>query len=117
MTQKSIYPKIDVRVVYHMDQKSVMYFETYLRKTYRRKYYLWKFYREVTIGSKIFTPEEVLDSMIRFQTEIYRCQILGKVNPKLIMQVGGVNYPLFEKDTDQTPEHVRIIQNQLKGLR
>jgi hypothetical protein len=111
MKQKAIYPEIDIQILY-MGGKTLVTLETFLRKTYRGKYYLWKFWKEFeTVGDLI--GEEAIVLMKRFNKEVYRTIILGKVDPKLVLHTGGICRPAFELDTDQTPEHVRLIQTQL----
>lgn len=114
MKGKYIYPSIDIEILRY-GEKTLVRMETYLRKTYRRKYYLWKFYKKMEFKGEIDVYKICLDELDRLTQEIYRCQILGKVDPKLIMHVGGVNYPLFEKDPDQTPERERLIKIHLKN--
>jgi hypothetical protein len=108
MNSKYIYPAIwhllGVYGEYH-----ILRLETYLRVKHRGKYYLWRFYRETAFGEKIFSPEEILDAVVRFNTEIYRTQLFGKVNLKLMRDDNGILKPVFELDADQRSEAERLM--------
>jgi len=108
MKEKAIYPKINIEVIYHTENKSLVRLETYLRKLYRRKYYLWRFCKETELGNDIFSPNDLLTILVKFNTEIYRAQVLGEVNPKLRTEINGFLKPVFELDPDQTPEEDRL---------
>jgi hypothetical protein len=116
MNGKYIYPLVNIERLRY-GKIIIIHFETYLRKTYKRKYYLWKFYKELEFKDEVDISEEIITALDRFHQEVYRTLILGKVDPKMILHRGGVCYPAFELDTDQTPERVRLIQNQLKGIK
>lgn len=114
MNQKKIYPEIGVEILY-LGEKPLVTLTTYLRKTYRRKYYLWKFYKEFETKDDLII-EEAIVLMNKFHGEVYRTIVLGKVDPKLILHTGGILRPAFELDPDQTPERERLIKLQLRGI-
>ena len=116
MKGKAIYPLINIERLRYGDIH-IIRFETYLRKTYRRKYYLWKFYREWEFKGEVNISEEIITALDMFHQGVYRAIILGKVDPKLILHTGGVLRPAFERDLDQTPEGERLIKLQLTGIK
>ena len=76
-------------------EKNTLVLETNLRKKFRKKWYLWHFYR------KAYVPEGKTDytaALSGFTRDIYLCQMFGKIDTKLTYQNGK---PIFELDIDQ----------------
>lgn len=110
MNSKYIYPKI-----YHLllengnSHERLLRLETYLRVKHRGKYYLWRFYRQTEFKPNLVYPgTEIFEAIEIFVAEIYRIQLFGKVNPKLMREDNGVMRPVFKLDTDQRSEAERL---------
>jgi hypothetical protein len=87
---KPIFPHIAVE-----RQKNTLVLDTYLRKKFRKKWYLWHFHR------KAYVPEGQNDytaAISGFNRDIYMCMLFGKIDPKATYMDGT---PIFELDIDQ----------------
>ena len=85
-----IYPHIQCE-----REKNTLVLETYLRKKFRKKWYLWKFYRRAYVpeGNVNYTA-----AISGFNRDIYMCQMFGKIDPKATYRDGT---PIYELDIDQ----------------
>jgi hypothetical protein len=116
--KKVIYPEIKVsRAMIHGvgNSQSVIFhmkIETYLRKKFRGKFYLQKFFRECEIQYQDMSLDYVIGELNHFNAGVYKTIILGKVDLKLVFpQHIGPDKPVFELDPDQTPEEERLTIN------
>ena len=76
-------------------EKNTLVLETNLRKKFRKKWYLWHFYR------KAYVPEGKTDytaALSGFTRDIYLCQMYGKIDPKATYMNGDL---VFQLDIDQ----------------
>jgi hypothetical protein len=114
-TDKRIYPDVKVEAVLLMKGGELpentfrVTLETYLRKKYKKKYYLWRVWKEYYTLAHELSAASVADGANRFHEEVYRSLILGKIS--LNIEVEEPMMPrrkLFELDPDQTSEKKRL---------
>lgn len=107
MEKKYIYP--DVRIdLYLYSETQVLNMSTDIRLKYRGKYYLTRVFKSWEIDRYV-GGMALLEYTSQFHAEVYRYQKLMKVDLKMVMpQPMGPDKPVFELDSDQTPEEERI---------
>jgi hypothetical protein len=95
-----IYPKISLK---HTDTEEI------IASTIVRKEHKGKWFRQLIVQRSIIpiggNAEELIERLI---SEVYKCLIFGKVDPK-ILRIDGSS--LFELDTDQRSEAERLMSN------
>lgn len=109
-TEKPIYPNVRIEMY---SEPGVIRFHlgmmTYLRKQYRKKYYLQKFYRETEVLYNEERDANAISEINHFHAEVYKSIILGKVDLKLVFRTHwGLVRHVFELDPDQTSEEERL---------
>ena len=108
--EKPIYPHVHIET-YTIPGSTRFYFGmmTYLRKQYRRKYYLQKFFRSTEIAYRIDQDANIISEINHFHAEVYRAIMCGKVDLKLVFpNRWGIDRNAFELDPDQTSEEERL---------
>jgi hypothetical protein len=109
---KYIYPEIKINTVVFDDGSVMMMIDTYLRKKDRKwfgKYYLWHFFRQVTIPKADDMNYNIAKCVAFFTAEIYRMIILEKIDKGLIYS-GHISEfkKVFELDLNQIDEKKRL---------
>ncbi len=111
MNNKYIFPYFDIRFERGIginDLLTSVVFNTWIRKKYRGKYYLWEVTRRFEYRDGV-DPMVILKDQQIFFSEVYNVIMFGKVNPKMMKQYFGRTVPFFELDPNQDPEENRLL--------
>lgn len=98
---QKIYPSIEIEetdIIRDGNKENVLKFNTALRKKHKGKWYLWLFKKQY-INLLIC---ERLNALNQLHAEVYRCQLLGKVN----LKIGSCM--IFPLDSNQEEEEDRL---------
>lgn len=111
MEKKFIYPDVKVSLEVEVPNgSSGIQLETYIRLLHEGQYYLCKCFRDNQIRGGINRDIDMISCIKQFYAEVYRHQQLMIVDLKMVMpQHMGPGKPVFELDSDQTPEKERLI--------
>lgn len=109
-SKKFIYPEVKILLeVCSAPRTTSLSLETYIRLKYRGKYYLCKVCKSFDIKAGFNREVDIITSIEQFYSEVYRAQMLMRVDLKMVIGHYDPPVPVFELDTDQTDERERLI--------
>jgi hypothetical protein len=108
--KKYIYPEVKILLEAEMaPRRTSLSLETYIRLVKRKKYYLCKVYKSFEIKAGINRKLDIITSIEHFYSEVYRCQMLMKVDPRIVFPQYDPPRLVFELDPDQRTEQQRLL--------